>query len=451
MKTSLRDGLVTLTALVAAVLGAAWLGCGGGVDEETGGGGDGGDDNDGGVVGGGCTDPDVKCPAGKYCNTDNGKCEPGCEVNEDCASGYCNQATHSCEGGDEDGGVADSGKPDGGKTDAGKPDGGKTDAGGDGGETDGGGGPGSLIIPGTGIDYKTASDEHQFRVNVDDFGTLTGALGAGMPNPDLDWYISWPGPSIDALFVDTNGNKNTDNGDILNRLILVQGFNGATAQGNGLGTAKADWSGEVGAAEYTSPLENGESVDLFFTKGVNIVYDAGGAAKAVTVYRQQKVVPGQDIDWHNMSVLGIKAAIESGSSFSQVQNSLGSPDLVSQSSGKVDTETRSYFGVGLAFVHAKDADSDVNTIAVYPPYFGKLSGTNLMLGSTHSQVKGHFDGVSNERTADMGQGNTLYYYKVKEEEVGSCPFCVTFDVCVGFMYGDDDKLIAILLGYAEQQ
>lgn len=386
---------------------------------------------DGGGGDGAVTDlcEGAACATGSYCDPMTGGCVKGCLGDENCADGFtCNVDAKTCVQGGGDG-LPDVGKPDGG-TDGGKPD--------------GGGGAGSTIIPGVGIDYNPAGDEHQIRVMKDDYGTMGGIFGAATtPNPDVKWYLSWPGEMVDALFVDTNGSKALDNGDLLNRLVLTEGFDAKTAAGNGMGTARSGFTGELGAAEYTSPLDAGDSMDFFFTKGLNVIFDPQGKAKNITIFKAAQVVPGQEIDWNGMSVFGITSSIQSGSSWSDVQSTLGTPDLVSTStSGQITTETRTYIPVGMAFSHADQATSDVNTIAVFPPYFGKLSGTTLGLGSTHAEIKAYFDSKHPEKSQAAGTG-TIYYYEIKQETV----FITTFAITVGFVYNASNQATTILVGY----
>lgn len=373
-----------------------------------------------------------------------------CEQKSDCAEGLwclgrvCQKApaVHEAHDGGRDATALDTG------TDAAQDaalDGATLDGGTDAGTPDGGG-PKSVIIPGIGIDYKTATDEHQIRVMQDDYGTVGGILGAGTPNPDIAWYQSYS-PHIDALFVDTTDDKNANGGDLLNRLILLEGFNGETAQGHGIGTAQTAWSAETGNPEHSTLLDNGESMDFFFTKGLNLVYDANTNAKVVTVYRPTKVVPDQPIDWNGMSVFGITSAVQSGSSFGEIENTLGSPDVAYTSSiGGVDTETWPYLSLGLSFMHTEQAQSDVNTIAIYTPYFGKLQGTSLGIGSTHAEIKAYFDSMKKEKSQALWIF-TIYYYEIKEELVPP----ITFNICLGFIYNSSDEVAMILVGYPIQK
>ena len=386
---------------------------------------------DGGGGDGSVTDlcKDVGCAKGNYCDPMTGGCLKGCLGDDDCADGFtCTVASKTCVQGGGDG-LHDAGKPDAG------------DAGPDTGHD---GGTGSTIIPGVGIDYRTAADEHQIRVMQDDYGTMGGIFGAATtPNPDVKWYLSWESDKVDALFVDTNGSKALDNGDLLNRLVLTDGFDAKTAAGNGMGTARASFTGELGAAEYTSPLDAGDSMDFFFTKGLNVIFDPQNKAKNITIFRPAKVVPSQQIDWNNMSVFGITSSIQSGTSWNDVESTLGDPDLVSTStSGQITTETRTFIPVGMAFSHADQATSDVNTIAIFPPYFGKLSGTTLGLGSTHAEVKAYFDSKHPEKSQAAGTG-TIYYYEIKQETV----FITTFAITLGFIYNASNQATTILVGY----
>jgi len=430
-------GVLVLSIGWIALASAGWLGCGDGVDavDATAPSNDGGG-SDGRVVSGMCKD--VTCPKGNYCDEMTGGCRHGCLEDGDCASGYiCNVSARTCTGGGGDVDHVDIGHPDGGKPDASQPDGGN----------DGGPVPKSVIIPGEGADYKPdARTTHQFRVGQSDYTVMTSALGAGTPDQNLKWYISWAPTPIDALFVDTSDDTNLNSGDLLNRLILLDGFNGATAAGHGIGTPKAAWGSEMGNAEFTTPLGTGDTADYFFTKGLNIVYDSTGNAKGLTVYKPTKVVPGQTIDWNNMSVFGITSSITNGSSFTEVEGALGTPDVITHaSSSSVDTETYSYVALGLSFAHGTQAQTDVNTIVVYPPYFGKLSGTSLGIGSTHADIKAYFDAKHAEQSMPAGQG-MLYYYAIKQETVA----IYTFTITLGFVYNSTDQVASILVGYPIQ-
>ena len=329
-----------------------------------------------------------------------------------------------------------------------------TDAGADAGvpRQDGGtaaGGPLSLIIPGQGIDYHPdAATTHSLRVMSSDYAAVDGVLGAGTPSPDMKYHLTWAAPPLDVLFVDTNGSKALDAGDFANRIILRDGFRGETTEGHGIGTPRTGWSREAGEPDLSSTLDTGEQIDLFFTRGLNVCYSANGDAQAVTLYRPQRVVPGKPIDWRAMSVLGLTASLNGGSSFQQVDGVLGPTDLVSNATiGKVDTETQSWLSLGLSFTHAANAPGEVNTILVYPPYFGKLTGTNLGLGSTHAEIKAYFDGLHPEKT-QTGTDVTIYYYEITQETVA---FIYNFNICLGFIYNSKDVVTTILVGYPVQK
>lgn len=458
-RLALTPHAIVFISALALAAPLAWLGCGASTGSGAGdtGGGNNGEDDTGAVDdaggGGGCATGGPRCAKGSYCDVATDSCKPGCDVNEDCASNYCIQSTHVCEG-DEDAGTATDGST---GQDTGPRDAGKTDAGNDGGDTsmgeelgvDAGRKPLSLIIPGIGADYKPDDlSTHELRVGQSDYGSMTTALGASTnPNPDLVWYQSWAPVPIDALFVDSSGDKSLNAGDKLNRLLLMEGFFGGTAQGSGLGSARAQWSGELGAADNSAALDAGETMDFFFKKGLNIVYDGAGLAKNVTIYAPTNVVPGQSIDWNNMTVFGIKASVKSGSSFGAVTGALGQPDLVTQSSGGgVDTTTYTYVALGLTFTHAAEAQTDVNVTAAFSPYFGKLAGTQLGVGSTHAAVKAYFDSKYQERTQTAGQ-TTIYYYEIKTESI----FTYTFGINLGFVYNSKDQVASILVGYPIQK
>ena len=122
---------------------------------------------------------------------------------------------------------------------------------------------------------------------------------------------------------------------------------------------------------------------------------------------------------------------------------------VSATTSGLTTETHSFLSVGLSFVHAtapNEAPSDVNTIAVYPPYFGKLKNTSLGLGSTHADIKAYFDSKYGEKSQTSGT-TTVYYYEVKTETV----FLTKFAICLGFLYNSNDQAASILVGYPIQK
>jgi hypothetical protein len=382
-------------------------------------------------------------------------------------------------GDEEDGGVplqdagddasADGGEADGGGSDA------ATDGGKDGGVKDGGFWKPGVIRPGMGVDiYLTpdAGSPQMFRVMQNTLYDLDQYLGTGTANPDNKWIRSYDNWALDAVFVDSTDEKNPENpSNLLQGFILNRDFNGKTTAGHGPGDTRKNWQTELSTPEYTYIVPATSTTDVYYTKGVSVVYVSDVADK-IAVYRKQKVDPKLDIDWKTLSVYSIKASLLSGAtSFSTVTTTLGEPDqtttYVQKIGGNdVTLEARYYISLGLTFWGEKSA-AKVNTIVITAPYHGKLINTaGLMLGSAYSDIKTFFStqttqcvdsGGSSapctEKTAEYtapntGEKFTVYYYWIHRE-------IVTYYMSVGFIYGKDgggdpDKLGSIILGYPAQ-
>jgi hypothetical protein len=408
----------------------------------------------------------------------------------------CGDPAKNADAGEDSGGVEDTGTEDGGEdagetdaysppdasdsglsdvfspdaSDAGKKDGG-VDAGDAGPKPDAG--KVGTIIPGTGIQlWTTDSTKKSLTVLTDTYKDVKTALGTGEPDTDVPFYVRWYNWSVDGFFVNSAGGDSLVDLSTLNQVVLGSGFNGQTASGHRPGSSRAGWQSELGTPNNSYTNIGGETVDLYFktvgaTKqgGISIVYDGSNIAKQVTVFKETKEVPGEDIAWDIPSVFSVNAGVTSGTSFTDVMTKFGSPDIDStKTAGGVEIRSLTYIQLGLTFSGAKSSGT-VGTIAIIAPYFGKLKYGTLKLGALHSDITTFFSGQTKccntaddckstakctESVYEIDNGGkkvNVYYYKIKMETVLFTSYYIT----VGFIYSDTapytDQATSILLGF----
>jgi hypothetical protein len=396
-----------------------------------------------------------------------------------------NVSDGAADGGNEPDAAEDASGGDGANADAGDGsagDGAIYDAG-DGGKKDGGADGGALhpavIKFGTGLDIWTRPDAGASSLVVmkETLSSVEKVLGTGTPTAKNKWIRNYAKWALDAVYVDATDKKNPDSSsNLLQGFILYQDFNGATPAGHGPGDTKKAWETELGKPEYSYAADTG-TTDIYYTKGASVIYDTADLASTITVYRKQKVVPSQDIDWQALQIFTIKESLDDSknSPFSDVEFVLGPADqentyVQTIGGSKVTLEARYYLSLGLSF-WGQQSKGRVNMAVVTAPYFGKLIGsTGLTIGSTYADVTAFFAGVGNgcvdatgakaacvekqiEYTnPDTGEKFTLYYYWIRREDVY---ITVAIYMSVGFLYskdkdGNPDRLVSVMIGYPAQ-
>lgn len=306
--------------------------------------------------------------------------------------------------------------------------------------------PLAKIIPGAGIDIIYDSKPRQIRIG-DTFGSLKD-IKMTVPDSRVPYYLRMEEMDFDLLFGDTDGSKSLTDNDKLLRIIISKDFygetEGKTRTGDPLSKAKSEFGNSDHSA--TTNVEGKDyTFDFYFKKGINVASDSSQKITGFTIYRPQKVIPSGDIDYENSKVLGITADIalfgSNATKISEMRNILGPEDL------KVEDNTNkliyyNYISIGFTAIDSQTSPGDVKTITLYPPYFGKLKGTNLTLGSSKSDIEAFFNTkYGSPKTLQQGEA-TIYYYVIKEKSLG----IKIYYICLGFIYNQNDNVTAILVG-----
>lgn len=303
--------------------------------------------------------------------------------------------------------------------------------------------PPAKILPGLGIDIIYDSDPLQIRID-NTYSTLKN-IQASIPNKDVPFYLRVDSMHFDMLFVDTDGSKTLSDQDRLVRLILSKDFYGETVGHTMSGDSISKARAEFGASDNTATVNiegTDYTFDFWFKKGINVGSDNSGKITGFTVYKAQKVVPSTEIDYENFRTLGITADLalfgSKATSISDMRNILGPEDLLTEdSANKVNYYT--YLSIGASFIESSQLQDKIVTITVFPPFFGKLKGTSLSLGSSRSDVEAKFGAPKT-----LQQGNTtIYYYPITTKDMGLSKY----DYSLGFIYNNQtDKVASILIG-----
>ncbi|MGC8928848.1 MAG: hypothetical protein ACP5QK_13130 [Myxococcota bacterium] len=313
--------------------------------------------------------------------------------------------------------------------------------------------PPAKIIPGAGIDITYNSQPRQIRIG-DSYGTLKD-ITMSVPDPRVPYYLRVDSMHFDLLFGDTDGSKALSDNDKLIRIILSKDFNGETdgktKAGDPLSKAKAEF-GESDYSTTTNVEGTDYTFDFYFKKGVNVGSDKNQIITGFTIYNPQKVIPSDVIDYENSKVLGITAdigfGISNATSISEMRNILGPEDLM------VEDNTNkliyyNYISIGFTAIDTQSSSGDVKTITLFAPYFGKIKGSNskLGLGSSKQDIDAFFSPkYGAAKTLQQGD-TTIYYYVIKQKNV----FTKKYNICIGFIYNQNDKAIAILVGLPVEQ
>jgi len=303
--------------------------------------------------------------------------------------------------------------------------------------------PPAKILPGLGIDILYDGKPRQIRID-DTYGVLKD-IKTSVPDSRVPYYLRVDELHFDMLFVDTDGSKSLSDQDKLVRIILSRDFNGETdgktRAGDPLSKAKAEF-GQSDHSATTNVNGTDYTFDFYFKKGINVGSDKSQIITGFTIYRPQKVVPSGEIDYENSTVLGITADIamigNKATSISEMRNILGPEDL------KTDDKTNglsyyNYFSIGFTAIDASSSTGDVNTISLYPPYFGNLKGTNLTIGSSREDIDSYFSTKYGQAKTVQQNNVTIYYYIVDSNHLA-------YNVCVGFIYDQSNKVSSILVG-----
>lgn len=311
--------------------------------------------------------------------------------------------------------------------------------------------PPAKIIPGAGIDITYNSQPRQIRIG-DTYGTIKD-ITMSVPDSRVPYYLRMDEMHFDLLFGDTDGSKSLTDNDKLLRIILSKDFNGETDGKTKAGDPLTKAKTEFGQSDYsaTANVEGTDyTFDFYFKKGINVGSDNKQVITGFTIYQPQKVVPSDVIDYENSKVLGITADIalfmSNATSISEMRNILGPEDL------KVDDNTSkltyyNYISIGFTAIDSQTSSGDVKTIALYAPYFGKLKGTTLMMGSSKSDVEAFFSAkYGAAKTLQQGEA-TVYYYVIKQKDLG----LKKYNICLGFIYNQNDKVTSILVGLPVEQ
>ncbi len=306
--------------------------------------------------------------------------------------------------------------------------------------------PLAKIIAGSGIDIIYNSQPRQIRID-DTYGIIKD-IPMTVPDSRVPYYLRMDQLKFDLLFGDTDGSKSLTDNDKLLRIIISKDFYGETEGKTRTGDALSKAKSEFGSSDHsaTTNVEGTDyTFDFYFKKGINVASDSSQKITGFTIYRPQKVVPSGDIDYENSKALGITADIalfmSNATSISDMRNILGPEDL------KVDDNTSkltyyNYLSIGFTAIDSQSSSGDVKTITLYPPYFGKLKGTNLTLGSSKSSIESFFNTkYGTPKTLQQGEA-TIYYYVIKTKDLG----LKKYDICLGFIYNQNDNATAILVG-----
>ncbi len=306
--------------------------------------------------------------------------------------------------------------------------------------------PPAKIIPGLGIDIIYNANPRQIR--IDDKYLILKDITTSVPNQDVPFYLRVDELKFDMLFVDTDGSKSLSDNDKLVRIILSKDFDGETEghtkAGDDISKAKTEFGNSDNTA--TANVEGKDyTFDFWFKKGVNVGSDNSGKITGFTIYKAQKVVPSTDIDYEKFSTLEITADLAllggGATSISDMRNKLGPEDLLTEdSTNKVNYYT--YLSIGASFIESQSLSGKVVTISVFPPFFGKIKGTSLSLGSTKSEIETFFTPKYGQAKTTQ-QGNiTIYYYPITTKNMG----IANYDYSLGFIYNQNDKVSSILIG-----
>ena len=311
--------------------------------------------------------------------------------------------------------------------------------------------PLAKIIAGAGIDIIYNSQIRQIRID-NNYGSIKD-IQMTVPDSRVPYYLRMDELHFDLLFGDTDGSKSLSDNDKLLRIITSKDFYGETEGMTRLGDDISKAKGEFGNSDY-STITNIEGTDynfdFYFKKGINIASDTNKKITGFTIYRPQKVVPSDDIDYENSRVLGITADIailmSSATKISDMRKILGPEDLM------VEDNTNkliyyNYLSIGFTAIDSQSSSGDVKTITLFPPYFGKLKGTNLSIGSTKGDIDSFFSKkYGPAKTLQQGDA-TIYYYVVKVKDLG----IKKYNICLGFIYNQTDNATAILVGLPVEQ
>lgn len=313
--------------------------------------------------------------------------------------------------------------------------------------------PMAKIIPGAGIDINYEGTIRQIRIDAT-YGTLKD-IKMSVPDSRVPYYLRMDELKFDLLFGDTDGSKSLSDNDKLLRIIISKDFYGETEGKTRTGDPVSKSKGEFGSPDNsaTTNIEGTDyTFDFYFKKGINVAYNSSQIITGFTIYRPQKVVPSGDIIYGEgqneyPEVLGIKADIalfmSNGTTISEMRNKLGPEDLM------VVDETNNlvyynYISIGFTAIDMNNSTTSgyVKTITLYPPYFGKIKGTSLSLGSKKSDIEAFFNPkYGTPKTLNQGD-TTIYYYPIKTKDLG----LKKYDICLGFIYNQNDNVTAILVG-----
>jgi len=311
--------------------------------------------------------------------------------------------------------------------------------------------PPAKILPGQGIDITYNSVPRQIRID-DTYKTLKD-IKMSVPDSRVPYYLRMDDLHFDLLFGDTDGSKSLTDDDKLLRIIILRDFDGETEGKTRTGDPLSEAKTELGPSDNsaTTNVEGTDyTFDFYFKKGINVGSDKSQIITGFTVYRPQKVVPSDVIDYENSKVLGITADIalfmSNATKIEDMRGILGPEDLmVEDNTAKLIYYN--YLSIGFTAIDSQNSSGDVKTIAVFPPYFGKLKGTNLSLGSPKSEIDTFFSSkYGSAKTLQQGDA-TIYYYVIKTKDLQ----IKKYDICLGFIYNQSNLASAILVGLPVEQ
>jgi hypothetical protein len=311
--------------------------------------------------------------------------------------------------------------------------------------------PPAKILPGLGIDILYDGKPRQIRID-DTYGVLKD-IKTSVPDSRVPYYLRVDELHFDMLFVDTDGSKSLSDQDKLVRIILSRDFNGETEgktrAGDPLSKAKAEF-GQSDHSATTNVNGTDYTFDFYFKKGINVGSDKSQIITGFTIYRPQKVVPSGDIDYENSEVLGITADIamfmSNATSISDMRNILGPEDLMVENNEN-GLIYYNYLSIGFTAIDSQSSSGDVKTIALYAPYFGKLKNTTLTLGSSKADIDAYFSKKYGAAKTMQQDDITIYYYVIKTKDLGFAKY----NICLGFIYNQNDDVASIMVGLPIKQ
>jgi len=313
-------------------------------------------------------------------------------------------------------------------------------------------------------------------------------LGAGSPDASVPFYVSWKSKDINGYFINRDGKSDIlIDSSTLNQFVLGKDFEGQTKQGHGIGTMRTEWEKELpkpdhiysvtkDAINYQTSYYFKPATGTYARPGGIVVGYEDDVATLITVFREQKFIPGVAIDWENTKVSDVKAALPTivpqGTLFTDVidPKAFGEPDIdrTDDVTGVGKIRTLTYVQLGLSFSGTADG-ARVNMITVIPPYFGKVGGSaTLQLGSMHPDVITFMETKNvccDMTTSDCstkvkcvekvvpftkdGKTINVYFYPVRMETVA---YVTKYWVGTGFIYdervGADPILFSVMPGFS---